>query len=159
MIQRIQSVFLLLVILGMGVACSFPIWEKSSATLNEKASLSAMSLQHFKADIVQQDSQKTIYLLALAIIASGVAAFSISQYKKRVLQMTLGVINSVVIAAMLGLSFYLVFVKGIPLFDSQSQGSYEIGFYGLGIALLANMIANRFIRRDEMLVRSADRMR
>jgi hypothetical protein len=158
MIQRIQSVFLVIVILGMGVACSFPIWEKSSATLNEKANLTAFSLQHFKAEVAQP-TQTTIYLLILAVIAAGVAAFSILQYNKRVLQMTLGVINSVVIAAMLGLSFYLVFLKGIPLFDPEGQGSYGIGFYGLAGALLANMIANRFIRRDEMLVRSADRMR
>jgi hypothetical protein len=37
--------------------------------------------------------------------------------------------------------------------------NYEMGFFLVIIAMICNILANRFIRRDEKLVRSADRMR
>jgi Domain of unknown function (DUF4293) len=73
--------------------------------------------------------------------------------------MTLGLINSILIAIVLGYTFYQVFKVGIPMFEPENQGSYSAGFFTTVLAMLCNMIANRFIRRDEMLVKSADRMR
>ena len=73
--------------------------------------------------------------------------------------MTLGLINSILIAVVLGYTFYQVFKVGIPMFEPENQGSYGAGFIAAAVAMLCNMIANRFIRRDEMLVKSADRMR
>ena len=73
--------------------------------------------------------------------------------------MTLGLINSVLIAISLGICFYQVFKVGVPMFEPEVQGNYGAGFAAAVVAMLANMIANRFIRRDEMLVKSSDRMR
>lgn len=158
MLQRIQTLLLAVVAIAMLATTALPMWEKSSAALNEKVTLTSYALEYFKGT-ASTGSTNTMVIIILAIISACIAAFSITQYKKRMLQMTLGLINSILIAVVLGYTFYQVFKVGIPMFEPENQGSYGTGFYATVLAMLCNMIANRFIRRDEMLVKSADRMR
>ena len=158
MLQRIQTLLLATVAVAMLSVTLLPMWEKSSATLNEKVTLTAVALEYFKGTNLVSTAN-TIVIVMLALISTCIAAFSITQYKKRMLQMTLGLINSILIAVVLGYTFYQVFKVGIPTFEPENQGSYGAGFIAAVLAMLCNMIANRFIRRDEMLVKSADRMR
>ena len=158
MLQRIQTLLLAVVAIAMLATTALPIWEKSSAALNEKVTLTSYALEYLKGT-ASVSSANTMVIVILAIVSACIAAFSITQYKKRMLQMTLGLINSILIAVILGYTFYQVFKVGIPMFEPENQGSYEVGFFAMVLAMLCNMIANRFIRRDEMLVKSADRMR
>ena len=158
MLQRIQTLLLATVAVAMLSVTLLPMWEKSSATLNEKVTLTAVALEYFKGTNLVSTAN-TIVIVMLALISTCIAVFSITQYKKRMLQMTLGLINSILIAVVLGYTFYQVFKVGIPIFEPENQGSYGAGFIAAVLAMLCNMIANRFIRRDEMLVKSADRMR
>jgi magnesium-transporting ATPase (P-type) len=158
MLQRIQTLLLALVAIAMLAVTALPLWEKSSAALNEKVTLTSFALEHFKGTASASNSS-TVLIAIVAIISACIAAYSITQYKKRMLQMTLGLINSILIAVLLGYTFYQVFKVGMPMFEPENQGSYGAGFIAAVVAMLCNMIANRFIRRDEMLVKSADRMR
>jgi hypothetical protein len=158
MLQRIQTLLLAVVAIAMLATTALPIWEKSSATLNEKVTLTSYALEYFKGT-TSVSSSNTMVIIILALISTCIAAFSITQYKKRMLQMTLGLANSITIAIILGYTFYQVFKVGIPMFEPENQGAYGAGFFAAVLAMLCNMIANRFIRRDEMLVKSADRMR
>ena len=158
MLQRIQTLLLAVVAIAMLATTALPMWEKSSAALNEKVTFTSYALEHFKGT-ASVSSSNTMLIVILAIISTCIAAFAISQYKKRMLQMTLGLVNSILIGVILGYTFYQVFKVGIPLFEPENQGSYGAGFFTTVFAWLCNMIANRFIRRDEMLVKSADRMR
>jgi hypothetical protein len=158
MLQRIQTLLLAVVSIAMLAVTALPIWEKSSATLNEKVTLTSYALEYFKGT-TSVSSSNTMVIIILALISTCIAAFSITQYKKRMLQMTLGLANSITIAIILGYTFYQVFKVGIPMFEPENQGAYGAGFFAAVLAMLCNMIANRFIRRDEMLVKSADRMR
>jgi hypothetical protein len=158
MLQRIQTLLLAVVAIAMLATTALPMWEKSSAALNEKVTLTSYALEYFKGT-VSTSTSNTMVIVILALISACIAAFSITQYKKRMLQMTLGLINSILIAVILGYTFYQVFKVGIPMFEPENQGSYGAGFFATVLAMLCNMIANRFIRRDEMLVKSADRMR
>ena len=158
MLQRIQTLLLATVAVAMLSVTLLPMWEKSSATLNEKVTLTAIALEYFKGTNLVSTAN-TIVIVMLALISTCIAVFSITQYKKRMLQMTLGLINSILIAVVLGYTFYQVFKVGIPMFEPENQGTYHAGFIAVVVAMLCNMIANRFIRRDEMLVKSADRMR
>jgi len=45
------------------------------------------------------------------------------------------------------------------LAETYPGGKYGFGLYLPGIAVIGNLLANRFIRRDEKLVREADRLR
>jgi hypothetical protein len=158
MLQRIQTLLLALVAIAMLAVTALPLWEKSSAALNEKITLTSFALEYFKGT-TSASSSSTILIAILAIVSACIAAYSITQYKKRMLQMTLGLINSILIATTLGYTFYQVFKVGMPMFEPEKTGSYQAGFIAVAVAFLCNMIANRFIRRDEMLVKSADRMR
>ncbi len=158
MIQRIQSIMLLLVAIGMGLMGAMPIWKKISTTSTDSVVLNAINLQHSQAGKLIAETN-TLPILILVIIAAVVALFEIFQYKNRKLQMIIGALNTMVIAATIGTSFYYIFTKGVNIFEPTVTGSYQIGLFAGAFAMLCNMLANRFIRRDEMLVRSADRMR
>ena len=127
MLQRIQTVLLALVAIAMLAVTALPMWEKSSATLNETVKLTSFALEHFKVTS-SVSSSNTIVIAILAIISACIAAFSITQYKKRMLQMSLGLVNSILIAIVLGYTFYQVFKVGIPIFEPDNQGSYGAGF-------------------------------
>ncbi|MES2797511.1 MAG: DUF4293 domain-containing protein [Bacteroidota bacterium] len=157
MLQRAQTIFMAVVAICMGVVSSTTIWSKASANTNERVILNAITMDQIKT--TGTESISSIFILIFAIIAGLIAIYSISQFKNRKLQMLLGAVNSMFIAIVMGVIFYYIFKKGMPAFDPDVEGRYELGFYAGGAALLANMIANRFIRRDENLVRSADRMR
>ena len=50
--------------------------------------------------------------------------------------------------------------RGQQEFAPDSMGQYMLpGFFLPAIAMVFNILANRFIRRDENLVRSVDRLR
>lgn len=156
MIQRIQSIFLAIIAIAMGVMAFTPIWDKTGQS--ESVTLDAMSLTHLKNGQVLS-SENTMYILAAALVVAAVALVSLFSFKNRKRQMLLGLINSLAIGATLLILIYTIFKKGMLLYEPSYEGHYGIGFYAAGVAFFANWIANRFIRKDEMLVRSADRMR
>lgn len=158
MLQRIQSIFLAITVIGMGIFVSFPIWDKISVAGEQKASLTALKLTH-QINAVQSQVDSVIYLLVLAILIAAVAAFAIIKFRNRVLQSALCAVNSILMSTTLGLVIYLTFYKTAKLFDPQTPGNYTIGFYGLVAAMLANVVANRFIRKDERTVQQSNRLR
>lgn len=157
MIQRVQSIFLLLTALVMIAVCFLPLWEKYGSEGQEYISLSAMELIYLDNGEVAM-RQDTFYIAILASFAALVAIYSIFQFKKRLRQIQLGALNSLFMGGTLVLTYYYT-VKANALLDPMVQGNFLIGFYIIASALFFNLLANRFIRRDEKLVRSADRIR
>jgi len=158
MLQRIQSIFLAITIVGMGVFVSFPVWTKIAAGGEQQASLTALKLTH-QLNPVQSNVVSVLYLLILAIVIAGVAAFALIKFRNRVLQSALCAVNSILMSTLLGLVVYQTFYKAAKLFDPQIPGDYTIGFYGLVAAMLANVMANRYIRKDEKTVQQSNRLR
>lgn len=158
MIQRPQSIFLLLVIICEIVAMSgTEIWSKSNFNGQEVVVTAQALVQKLNGKTVSEVSQTILMvLLGASVVLSAGILFS---YKNRMRQMLMGLINSMLIAGSIGYAFYVIFKEAIPLFDAAQNGKYAMGFYAMVVALLGNMIANRLIRKDEMLVRSSDRMR
>jgi hypothetical protein len=152
--QRIQTVFLVIAIISLVVSIFLPIWANSDAD-GKRHVLYAM---HYT--VVDGDALSTIYfpytLTAVFAIASATVAFiEIGKYKNRMLQMKLGALNSLFLVATIGTALY---------FASQMLKTYQGGQYGLGmwlpgLAVICNLLANRFIRRDEKLVRDSERLR
>jgi glucan phosphoethanolaminetransferase (alkaline phosphatase superfamily) len=158
MLQRIQTIFLAIVIVGMGLFLAFPIWNKVAAAGEQKAQLTAIKLTH-QINAVQSNEQTVFYLIILAILVAAVAAYAIFQFRNRVLQSALCAVNSILMTVLMGLVIYFTFYKTAKLFDPETPGNYDIGFYGLVGAMLANVFANRFIRRDEQTVQQSKRFR
>lgn len=113
----------------------------------------------YQTNAVQSAIQPLYYLGALAVLVAGVAAFAIFKFRNRLLQSALCAVNSILMTVMLAIVVYQTFYKAAKLFDPQITGNYLTGFYALIVAMLANVLANRFIRRDERMVKESNRMR
>ncbi|OON70880.1 DUF4293 domain-containing protein [Hymenobacter sp. CRA2] len=155
MIQRIQSVFLLLLAICMVCVLFLPIWTKTDPQSNQTLTLTATQLT---SSAPGQAPIGTYAIAALAAIAALVALAEIFQYRKRMTQLMLGSLNLLLISATIGACFYYS-SQGEQMLNVKMPGNFEAGFYLPTLALLLNLLANRFIRRDEKLVRSMDRLR
>lgn len=165
MIQRVQSIFLLLVAIAMGLMLGFDVWHKLSISKGEAVELNAFYLTHFQLQEAEEplpgniiEQEPAWYIALLASLSAVVAIYSIFRYDNRLTQTKLGALNSLLIGATLVVCIWLS-LKGDEMLISESQGVYDIGFYLPAVALICNMLAQRFIRKDEALVRSADRFR
>ena len=67
-------------------------------------------------------------------------------------------LNTLVLAGLLGTMVYYSYYVGEEMI-AGAPGEREAAFYLPFLALVLNAFANRFIRRDEQLVRSVDRLR
>jgi glucan phosphoethanolaminetransferase (alkaline phosphatase superfamily) len=158
MIQRVQTIFLFLVAVAMGVTIGTELWNQTGATQGDTWNLTAFTLTNLDANGEVIQSSSKWYLGALAAFAGLLAMISIFQYRVRSRQMLLNMINSLVMVSLVAATFLTT--NGInSAIQAKDGGSYEIGFWSILVAMVMNMLANRFIKKDEALVRSVDRIR
>ncbi|WP_420317472.1 DUF4293 domain-containing protein [Ekhidna sp.] len=167
MLQRVQTIFMTIAAIAMILMLFFPIWEKSDSNFEaekrEYAIMDAFKLryeQHIaeSGEVQLLGTQDTFWISAGALLAALVMLFSITRYKNRMTQVKLNALFSLITAGVL-VGTYVYINKANQLFDPQVQGTFLIGFYLPIVGMLNNFLANRFIRKDEALVRSADRIR
>lgn len=157
MIQRIQSVLLFIVAVLMFLSAAIlPIWQASDGI--KTVSLMAKGMIVKEGETIT-NLDNPIAILIIAVIAGVVALFSIFQFNNRLLQMKLGALNSLLIGLTLVASVYYIGIGESVLSQKELQGGYMLGFWMPFIAALVNFMANRFIRRDERMVKDADRLR
>jgi len=157
MIQRVQTIFLFLIAVGMGVTLSTQLWSQGGAA-GDSWNLSAFVMTNLDqgGEVIQSSSKW--YLGALAALAALLALASIFQYRLRSRQLLLNMINSLVMVSLVAAIFLTTngVNEGIKAPDG---GDYGIGFWTILVSMVMNMLANRFIKKDEALVRSVDRIR
>jgi len=155
MIQRIQSLFLLCVLFAC-IACFFlPFWIFAGPDCAYQVNLLSVKLISGNC---QNLIVGTIPLIVLVSISSILSVISIFYYKNRLLQIRLNNFN---------LLFTLIFIATIYflipyMIEEQSPNLNDIWQFGLILplfSLIFLILANRFIKKDEKLVRSADRLR
>ncbi|TRX48890.1 DUF4293 family protein [Fulvivirga sp. M361] len=158
MLQRIQTVFLLLVALMMLLTLFFPFWTYQAVDSVEYYGLFAFYFERF--DLESEELVRIYFpftlIATMAVAAITVASLEITRYNNRLLQIKLGALNSLLIAGTLILAAYFAtdFIK-----SKGVAGHYGIAFFLPAAALIFNLLANRYIRKDEKLVRSVDRIR
>jgi cell division protein FtsW (lipid II flippase) len=138
MIQRIQTVYLLLTFVITGVLMFFiPLW-----TLNTG-----------KAFYFMQDQFYTI-LLGLSTMLT---IISIISYKKRQNQFVMNRLNIILNLILLGLFVY----RSLNLSGETSNIVSEkgIGMFLPIVTIVLLVLANKAIKKDEDLVKSVDRLR
>ena len=89
------------------------------------------------------------------VAAITIAAIEIKSFKNRMLQMKLGALNSFFLVGTIGASVYFA----SQLLNTFQGGQYGLGLWLPGLAVVCNLVANYFIRKDERLVRDSDRLR
>lgn len=163
MIQRVQTIFLFLIAVAMVLALANPIWEKAGLQPNEMANLTA--LQYSQVQAVEGRTAPATYVtpvwyLALLMgIVAVVSLVALSQFRNRLLQTGLCAVNALMLTAIMGIILYRTLYVAKSFGSPGSQGDFLFGFYAVIAALVFNALANRFIRRDEKLVRDSDRLR
>jgi Domain of unknown function (DUF4293) len=152
--QRKQTVFLAIVVLCMTASILFPIWRSVETGIEH-------SLFPLHYSVLEGGVKSTLYfpysLSAIcAIAAATIALFEIGKYQNRMLQIKLGALNSLFMAGAIGSSVYFAtdLIK-----TTRLAGDYGMALFLPIIAMVSNMVANRFIRKDEKLVRDAERLR
>ena len=162
MIQRIQSIFMFLAAVCMVGMTFFPLWQKADLETSRLVTMNAFEIrfeqQAGDGSMELLGTQSVLLISIGAFVAAGIMLFSIFQYKNRMTQVKLNALFSLLSAAtVVGIVFYSL--KGNSLIVPDQQGAYLMGFYLPFAAMINNFLANRFIRKDEALVRSADRIR
>ncbi len=145
----------------------FPLWEKADsqtdATEREYMIMSAFELRYERhhtetGEIVLLGSKNVMVLSIGAFLAAAIMLFSIFQYDNRLLQVKLNALFSVIVAAtVIGIVWFSM--KSNDWIEPQRQGQFRFGFFLPIVAMFNNFLANRFIRKDEKLVSSANRIR
>jgi len=165
MIQRIQTIFLTIVIASMVGFCFSKVWEKRNDKTADEIVLTPVSLTYYNASVgdnqlsnISMAESSMLHILILAGIVSLLAFVSIISYKKRVSQMKYGFLNTLLLGIIIALLYYQI-IEGDKILPHPVYGDYKIGFFLPIIALIFNVLANFYIKKDEDLVRSADRIR
>ena len=149
MIQRIQTIFLLL-------ASAAGFGQFAAPYLTTEPGNPAATLPALADNVVNPLDNPG--LLGLCILSGAVSAVAIFLFKNRQLQARLAggaAIASILLAALAG---FVVF-QTIQQLPADGQTAWGFGLILPVAALIFNWLAARFIRNDENIVRSADRLR
>ncbi|MFY0630690.1 MAG: DUF4293 domain-containing protein [Flavobacteriaceae bacterium] len=145
MIQRIQSVYLLLVaILSMGIIFAFELWTTSGVKV-------------FASDLLSSDSILNKLVPVLFVLSGLVALYAIFQFKNRKLQFVLGRLVILINLFLLGILIYLSL--NLPGEGTEVTSEKGIGMFIPTVVILVSVLATKAIKKDEDLVKSVDRLR
>ncbi|HAH55815.1 MAG TPA: DUF4293 domain-containing protein [Flavobacterium sp.] len=137
MLQRIQTIYLLLALISTGVLPFFiPLWTMTDGK-----------------EYVFMQNQLYAVLFGLSTTLSLV---SIVSYKKRQNQFVMGRLNIILNLILLGLFVYRSLNLSGVIASVSEKG---IGMFLPIVAIVLLVLANKSIKKDEDLVKSVDRLR
>ena len=152
MIQRIQTIYLVLATLILGLTFAFPF---ATYTIGQGDVV-------FNAYGVSEnvDDVNTFFPYYITIALSmGLALFSVLQYKKRKVQITVGRFVYLLLAVTIAFVFIDFYSLSGKLGVENEMVHYGVGMFLPVAALPVMFMANRNIRKDEALIKSLDRLR
>ncbi len=137
---------------------ALPLWHKVDALTHQELTLTAFGFT--PTNMPRPATNAPVWVIGvLALASAAVAMYEIFQFRTRFTQLKLGMLNLLLIMATFGAAFYFS-NQGETLLNPKLEGQFQPAFYLPTLALLLNLLANRFIRRDEQLVRNSyDRLR
>jgi hypothetical protein len=146
MIQRIQSLYLLLATGSLGTLFMRSVAFADFTEPNPSLSASA-------------DGYLNIYdspiSMGMTVVGIALSLLTIFLFKNRPLQVQLTWLGILTMAALLGFAFWQIQTVG-AMVALRMTG---VGFIPLSLSVVFSFLAIRSIRKDEKLVRSADRLR
>jgi hypothetical protein len=158
MLQRVQTILLIITVICIGLFLATTSWSKSIGP-NEQVLVNPYYLIHTKGGLALAKTP-IFYVATMAGLAGLFTIFTIFQYKNRIRQMLFVALNSILLAGAMSAAIYHITRDAVELGgDPNDVGDFGIGIIAIVVALVSNFAANRLIKRDEKLVKSADRMR
>lgn len=154
MIQRIQSVFLLIAVILMVFVATFPIAEFVAQADQSIFELRFNGIIGEEVDAVIDFSVIPMSILIGLCIA--LPFLTIFLFKKRLLQIRLSIFTIIILVGLEGLMYYYTSSTATAL---SANVSYKLFFVFPLVSAILVFLAMRAIARDEALVRSMDRLR
>lgn len=160
MLQRLQTIFLLIIVMAMFTMSFAPIWTKIDTATRYTYTMYAWRFQALNPvdSLSYNVFMPYVFIGVLSVIAILIALYELFRYDNRMMQLKLGVLNSLVMTGVIGFMVYLAMQNETQVLPGIA-GQYKLGFLLPAIAIISNFIANRLIKRDEKLARSVDRIR
>lgn len=149
MIQRIQSVYLLLVVILLIASLCLPLGTFIDADMT--------NYRFTNLGVTQAENFYSTWGLFSILLLSVIIAFAtIFLYKNRVLQLRMTTFNTILLVG-----YYITFLVFLFNIKGNLQASFQIN-WALCLPLVSiilNYLAIRAIGKDEILVKAADRLR
>jgi hypothetical protein len=151
MIQRIQTIFLLLVTIVSALLLFVPFVRYNSTPAPVEVSLMPVAANGAISSM--------IYIpVAINLLIFVLSVYIIMQYKRRIFQMKMTNLLMALSTILLGVMLLFEYVNP-AVAGTQTPKDYLWGAYLPIISVIASFLASRYIKKDEELVRSADRLR
>lgn len=162
MIQRIQSIFLLVAAIIPIVLLFIPI-----AYINTQDYQYVFNSLVLKYNMADGHAVVKVYYVALCLVAcAGLSLLALFSYKNRARQVRIVSITMIVYLVTLMLMLWVCPDVVFRKYFSINQMDYEFLFANKALLLILVFVeaiclflANKFIKRDEALVHAADRLR
>ena len=153
MIQRIQSIFLFLAIVAMGLMFNFPL-VNFSGTPNVTYSI----LEMVADDGTPFPMEGKYVFIVIIVLVMLLLSASIALFKNRKGQMNLVRVSIFLELVILAGLFYYIGVNH-SLVGEGYQMAYGIGYFMPIAAIGLSFLGLHFINKDEKLIKSVDRLR
>jgi hypothetical protein len=153
MIQRIQSLYLLIITALMVTMMFLPLATLQQGTMLFNFDVTGLSTVETQSQLLYP----TWGLFILTAVISLISLITIFLFRKRILQIRLSVFN-----ALLMIGFYALFIFSIVTVKNHIPGcsmSIKLALSFPVICLILDYLAIRNIGADETLVRSLERLR
>jgi len=157
--QRVQTVFLAVAVISLLASLVFPIWS-----IEVNGDHTVLTSFYRMTSSKGESGQGAVYsylpysiTAMLSVAAITLAIMGILKYNNRMTQMKIGALNSFFLVGVILAEVY--FSNDLIKTMDAGTGAYGLGMWLPGVAVLCNLLANRFIRKDEKLVRDSNRLR
>ncbi len=152
MIQRIQSLYLLVVVVLLIVCMCNPV----AAYIGMDGSVSLFTNLGIEVENIGRETS-CWGMFAILVLSTMVAFASIFLFKNRVLQIRMTIFNIILLVGYYAtfIAFVIAYNKRLPEMTFQLRFSVCLPF----VCLVLNYLAVRAIGKDEVMVKAADRLR
>lgn len=151
MIQRIQSVYLLLVTILLVMTAFMPI-----GYFIETDNITTHIFKPLGVSLANGEFQSTWGLFGILILSAIIAFGTIFLYRNRMLQIRMTIFSSILLVG-----FYIAFLVFMFVLKEDLNAGFHLK-WALSlpvICIILNNLSFRAIYRDEVMVRAADRLR
>lgn len=152
MIQRIQTVYLAIALILLGLMAWLPFAEIAAG-----GEVYTFSIKGIVNEATGEQLYKGLPLMAILGVSVGLQIASIFGYKKRVSQMRIITYNIFLMIGIVGVAYYFKYASFKEMADVVN--SFKVTLVFPILAAILNYLAIRAIAKDEALIRSIDRLR
>lgn len=154
MIQRIQTIYLFISAAAIAAIYFLPLAQITGYA--EAFYLKAAGIYKSSGEQVEN----TFIISGLIVLEVFITFLIIFLYKKRGRQMMIGKLNLLILTALIAvIFFYADYAKTLTGLPKDTLVNYEFACLLPVISIILNYMAIRAIKKDEDLVRAADRLR